>query len=147
MPGDITFNSGTSWWGANLTAFVQNGTIAETRVDDMAERILASWYLLDQDQNYPEGASLSLLLLDTLTSAHTVSFNAFFMNDPATNAHVDVQADHYKVVREIGAAGSVLLKNTGHALPLNKPRSIALIGMHCNQPCRCCLADLTCTCR
>ncbi|EIW56948.1 beta-glucosidase [Trametes versicolor FP-101664 SS1] len=111
MPGDITFNSGTSWWGANLTAFVQNGSIAETRVDDMAERILASWYLLDQDDNYPE-----------------VSFNAFFMNDPATNAHVDVQADHYKIVREIGAAGSVLLKNTDSALPLKKPRSIALIG-------------------
>lgn len=56
MPGDITFNSGTSWWGANLTAFVQNGTIDEHRVDDMAERILASWYLLGQDDNYPEGA-------------------------------------------------------------------------------------------
>ncbi|KAL1938113.1 hypothetical protein VTO73DRAFT_11942 [Trametes versicolor] len=111
MPGDITSLSGTTWWGANLTAFVQNGTIAESRVDDMAERILASWYLLDQDQNYPE-----------------VSFNAFFMNDPATNAHIDVQADHYKIVREIGAAGSILLKNTDSALPLKKPRSIALIG-------------------
>ncbi|KAI0820480.1 glycoside hydrolase superfamily [Trametes gibbosa] len=110
MPGDITFSSHTSWWGANLTAFVQNGTIDEGRVDDMAERIIAAWYLLDQDQNYPE-----------------VSFNAFDMTDPATNAHVDVQDDHFKVVREIGAAGTVLLKNTG-ALPLNKPRSIAIIG-------------------
>ncbi len=55
MPGDITFNSGTSWWGANLTAFVENGTIANTRVDDMAERIIAAWYLLGQDENYPDG--------------------------------------------------------------------------------------------
>ncbi|KAI0640926.1 glycoside hydrolase superfamily [Trametes meyenii] len=111
MPGDISFQSHTSWWGANLTAFVENGTIAESRVDDMAERIIAAWYLLDQDQNYPE-----------------VSFNAFFPNDPQTNKHVDVQADHYKVVREIGAAGTVLLKNVGDALPLRKPRSIAIIG-------------------
>ncbi|KAH9856097.1 glycoside hydrolase superfamily [Lenzites betulinus] len=111
MPGDITFSSHTSWWGANLTAFVQNGTIDERRVDDMAERILASWYLLEQDKNYPQ-----------------VSFNAFFMNDPATNEHVDVQADHFKVVREIGAAGTVLLKNSGGALPLKKPKSIAIIG-------------------
>ncbi|KAI0364024.1 glycoside hydrolase [Pilatotrama ljubarskyi] len=111
MPGDITFSSHTSWFGANLTAFVENGTIAEARVDDMAERIVAAWYLLGQDQNYPE-----------------VSFNAFAMNDPATNAHVDVQDDHYKVVREIGAAGTVLLKNVGGALPLKKPRSIAVIG-------------------
>lgn len=58
MPGDIEFGDGHSWFGANLTAFVQNGTIAESRVDDMAERIIASWYLLDQDQNYPEGASV-----------------------------------------------------------------------------------------
>lgn len=64
MPGDITSLSGTTWWGANLTAFVQNGTIAESRVDDMAERILASWYLLDQDQNYPEGASINAKLRD-----------------------------------------------------------------------------------
>ncbi|KAI0351205.1 glycoside hydrolase [Trametes cingulata] len=111
MPGDITFSSHTSWFGANLTAYVRNGTIAEARVDDMAERIVAAWYLLGQDEGYPE-----------------VSFNAFAMNDPATNAHVDVQEDHYKVVREIGAAGTVLLKNVGGALPLKKPRSIAVIG-------------------
>ncbi|OSD03878.1 glycoside hydrolase family 3 protein [Trametes coccinea BRFM310] len=111
MPGDITFSSHTSWYGANLTAYVENGTIAESRVDDMAERIIAAYYLLEQDQNYPE-----------------VSFNAFDMTDPATNAHVDVQADHYKVVREIGSAGAVLLKNVAGALPLKTPRSIAVIG-------------------
>ncbi|KAI0280167.1 glycoside hydrolase superfamily [Russula brevipes] len=42
MPGDITFDSGTSYFGANLTAYVRNGTIPEARVDDMATRILAS---------------------------------------------------------------------------------------------------------
>jgi hypothetical protein len=31
-------------------------------------------------------------------------------------------------VREIGAASTVLLKNTGAALPLKKPRSIVLVG-------------------
>ncbi|EJF60355.1 hypothetical protein DICSQDRAFT_201362 [Dichomitus squalens LYAD-421 SS1] len=111
MPGDISFGSGTSWWGANLTAFVENGTIAEARLNDMAERVVAGWYLLGQDENYPE-----------------VSFNAFFQNDPATNAHVDVQDDHFQVVRAIGAASAVLLKNTAGALPLRKPKSIAIIG-------------------
>lgn len=37
MPGDITFNSGTSYWGANLTLFVNEGIIAEARVDDMGK--------------------------------------------------------------------------------------------------------------
>ena len=55
MPGDITFNSNTSYWGQNLTNFVQNGTIPESRVTDMATRILASWYFLGQDEGYPEG--------------------------------------------------------------------------------------------
>jgi beta-glucosidase len=31
-------------------------------------------------------------------------------------------------VREIGAASTVLLKNTDEALPLKKPRSIVLVG-------------------
>ena len=57
-----------------------------------------------------------------------MNFNAFAPNDPATNEHVDVQEDHFKVVREIGAAGTVLLKNVAGALPLNKPKSIAIIG-------------------
>jgi len=35
MPGDITFQSGDSYFGGNLTAFVKNGTIPEARVDDM----------------------------------------------------------------------------------------------------------------
>ena len=57
MPGDIFFNSQTSYFAGNLTAFVKNGTISEARVDDMAERIIAGWYLLGQDNNYPNGAS------------------------------------------------------------------------------------------
>ena len=59
----------------------------------------------------------------------TVSFNAFFPNDPATNQHVDVQDDHFQIVREVGAASAVLLKNVAGALPLRKPRSIAIIGV------------------
>jgi hypothetical protein len=62
MPGDITFGSGTSWFGQNLTDFVNNGTIAASRVDDMATRILAGWYLLHQDSNYPPGKNRFELL-------------------------------------------------------------------------------------
>lgn len=78
MPGDITFNSGTSYFGANLTAFVNNGSISDARLDDMAMRIVAGWYYLHQDESsYPKP-----------------NFNAFNPVDPATNEHVDVQDDH-----------------------------------------------------
>lgn len=112
MPGDITFNSGTSYFGGNLTDYVNNGTIPLSRVDDMATRIIAAWYFVHQDYpSYP----------------HT-NFNAFFPDDEATNEHIDVQDDHYELVREIGAASTVLLKNVGQALPLKKPKSLAIIG-------------------
>jgi beta-glucosidase len=113
MPGDITFDSGTSWWGPNLTAFVENGTIPESRVDDMTTRILAGWYFLGQDSpDYPQ-----------------TSFNAFNPDDDATNEHVDVQDDHYTLVRQLGAASAVLLKNERGALPLGKnDRSIFMAG-------------------
>ena len=35
MPGDINFGSGTTYFGSNLTAYVNNGTIPNARVDDM----------------------------------------------------------------------------------------------------------------
>ncbi|KAI9457438.1 beta-glucosidase [Lactarius psammicola] len=103
MPGDVTFNSGTSYFGANLT---------DARVDDMATRILAAWYLLGQDSpSYP----------------HT-NFNAFHPLDQATNEHIDVQDDHDVLVREIDTASMVLLKNVDGTLPLKKPRTLVLIG-------------------
>lgn len=57
-----------------------------------------------------------------------VNFNGNNQGDEATNEHVDVQDDHFKVVREIGAASTVLLKNERGALPLKRPRSILLAG-------------------
>jgi beta-glucosidase len=44
------------------------------------------------------------------------------------NWHVNVQDDHAAVIREIGGASTVLLKNTKNALPLSKPKSVAVIG-------------------
>lgn len=35
MPGDIRFNSGTTYFGKNLTDAVERGEISEERVDDM----------------------------------------------------------------------------------------------------------------
>ncbi|KAF9024285.1 glycoside hydrolase family 3 protein [Hymenopellis radicata] len=102
MPGDITAFSGDSYFGGNLTAYVQNDTIPEARVDDMATRIIAGWFFVHQDSpSYP-------VLADSQGN--------------------DVQEDHYKLVREMGAASTVLLKNTNNVLPLNKPQKLVLLG-------------------
>ncbi|KLT38343.1 putative beta-glucosidase [Cutaneotrichosporon oleaginosum] len=108
MPGDIGMNGGlTSYFGPNLTEAVRNGSVSVDRLDDMAQRIVAAWYLVGQDKGYPD-----------------VNFDSW----KGQNEHVDVQDDHYKLIRLMGAASTVLLKNTDGALPLKKPRSIALIG-------------------
>ncbi|ESK82144.1 glycoside hydrolase family 3 protein [Moniliophthora roreri MCA 2997] len=114
MPGGITLESGTgSYFGGNLTAYVQNGTIPEARVDDMATRIVAAWYLLSQDSDdYPP-----------------VNFDSYDPFNLETNEHIDVQNDHADLVRRIGAASTILLKNTDGALPLaGKERSVFLAG-------------------
>jgi beta-glucosidase-like glycosyl hydrolase len=112
MPGGDTGIAGlNTFFGDTLVEFVNNGTIPLSRVQDMAQRVLASWFFLHQDENYPP-----------------VNFNANAPGDEATNEHINVEDDHSSVVLEIGRASIVLLKNVGNALPLNKPRSILLAG-------------------
>ncbi|KAI0757179.1 beta-glucosidase [Daedaleopsis nitida] len=108
MPGDTTINSGQTYFGQNLVSAVQSGQVSESRIDDMATRILAAWYLVGQDSGFP-----------------SVNFNSW---NKGQGQHIDVQADHKNVIRSIGAASTVLLKNTGGALPLKAPKTIAVIG-------------------
>jgi beta-glucosidase len=50
MPGDTTFGTGRSYWGANMTIAVANGTLPEWRLDDMAVRIMAAYYRVGRDR-------------------------------------------------------------------------------------------------
>ena len=38
---DMVMPSGTAFWGNNLTAAVNNGSISEARIDDMAMRCVS----------------------------------------------------------------------------------------------------------
>ncbi|KAF7358310.1 Beta-glucosidase [Mycena venus] len=114
MPGFFAYGRGpqtegnpdtatNGWWGANLIEMVKNGSVPEARVDDMVVRTFAAYYKLGQDLGYPE-----ISLKDA----------------------VNVQADHYKLIRQIGAASTILLKNTNKALPLavTNIKRIAILG-------------------
>jgi beta-glucosidase len=74
----------------------------------MVTRILASWYLTKQDTGYPATA----------------------INQNTNNGGPNVQGSDATVAKAVARDGIVLLKNTANALPLQTPKSIAIIGSH-----------------
>lgn len=113
MPGDLTFDSGTSYWGPNLTVAVLNGTVPEWRITDMATRIVAAWYLVGRD-THQVPINFNSWTLSTYGPEHNVANFGYGL----INQHVDVRDEHAALIRTIGSASTVLLKNTNGTLPL-----------------------------
>ncbi|KAB2577636.1 putative beta-glucosidase M [Lasiodiplodia theobromae] len=103
---DVVMPDG-GYWGANLTQAVNNGSVTAERLDDMATRVLAAWYFLGQDEDYPEVGVFP---------------------DTVQHPIVDVRGEHDKVIREVGTAGHVLVKNVNNTLPLKSPKFVAVYG-------------------
>ncbi|PKX90605.1 beta-glucosidase [Aspergillus novofumigatus IBT 16806] len=109
MPGsDFSNPPGSIFWGSNLEAAVADGSVPQSRLDDMVTRILAAWYLVGQDRGYPP-----------------VAFSSW----NGGKANVDVTADHATVARAVARDSIVLLKNDQRTLPLRKPKSLAIVGL------------------
>lgn len=87
---DIEMPGGDGFLGASLVQAVKSGIISENRINDMIVRVLAPYYLLNQDQGFPT------LDLDR-----------------------DATANNYMINRRLGTAGIILLKNTNNVLPFN----------------------------
>ncbi|CAE6420787.1 unnamed protein product, partial [Rhizoctonia solani] len=112
--------TGTGFWGADLVALVKNGTVPAGRLDDMVHRILTPYYALGQDKGFPS--------LQYNTSG--IGSQTYLALNPG-NTNVNVQADHYKLIRKIGEESATLLKNTrahGGGIPLKKSKFVAVFG-------------------
>lgn len=146
MPGFFAYGLGNqnetdpddtvnSFWGSALIQAVNNGSVPESRVDDMATRILASWYKMGQDQNYP-AVNFDQLTEDTFLNGNLVNEHVKWVSSTLDSERAlkfeicSVQSDHYKLIREIGGASTILLKNTNKALPLKaqKIKRLAILG-------------------
>ncbi|KAL1311900.1 hypothetical protein AAFC00_001971 [Neodothiora populina] len=101
------------YWGNNLTESVRNGSVALSRLDDMVTRILSSWFRLEQDKSFPSPSIY----------AYNVSHDI-----------VDVRGNHAALIREVGAAGHVLVKNSNNTLPLKKPKFLSIYGYDAKLP-------------
>ena len=126
MPGSLGFGASStfpppSYFGGNLTMAVQNGSLPESRLDDMITRVMTPYFFLNQNNGYPtvDPSSGDLNNFDAATSNYS-----FVLPGPA---HRDVQANHSSLIRQMGAEATVLLKNTG-SLPLQAPKNIAVFG-------------------
>jgi beta-glucosidase len=112
-----------SYFGGNVSSAVNNGSLDTSRLDDMITRIMTPYYFLGQDVDYPlvdpDTADLNTF------SPRDTWFKTFVLNG---TRGVDVRADHNILIRELGAASTVLLKNVNNALPLKAPKSIGVFG-------------------
>ncbi|KAK7186066.1 beta-glucosidase G 1 [Paraphaeosphaeria sporulosa] len=122
MPGGISFTGGasSSFWGGNISTAVTNGSLAIERVDDMILRVMTPYYHLGQDVGFP--------VVDESTVPLSFFSRADWKYNYTLGPMVDVRAQHSKLIRELGAAGTVLLKNVNNTLPLKEPKNIGVFG-------------------
>ncbi|THW34394.1 glycoside hydrolase family 3 protein [Aureobasidium pullulans] len=124
MAGDIRFGDGLSYFGPNLTIAVLNGTVPQWRLDDMVVRILAGWYLVGGDTDVPH-PNFQSWTPDTFGPVHAHVGSTW--GTGLVNQHVDVRREHGRLIREIGGASTVLLKNTRDTLPLNNTARLTAV--------------------
>ncbi|KAF2793161.1 glycoside hydrolase family 3 protein [Melanomma pulvis-pyrius CBS 109.77] len=127
MPGGIPFIEGSpSFFGPNVTEGVNNGSLALERLDDMVLRIMTPYYFLEQDTGYP--------LVDETSEPLNFFPKANYVHEFPLGPLVDVRKDHAAHIRKLGAAGTVLLKNSNNALPLKEPQDIGVFGNDAADP-------------
>ena len=121
MPGymsETDFNN--SYFGPNVVSAVRNGMISQRRLDEMIRRVLTPYYYFNQDTNYPT--------IDPSSYTVTESTYGLLSAGDRTPAGRDVRGNHSSLIREIGSAGTVLLKNLNNTLPIKSPKVIGIFG-------------------
>ncbi|KAL4894835.1 putative glycosyl hydrolase [Aspergillus ambiguus] len=105
---DMVMPSSPFWENGSFPMAVKNGTLAQTRLDDMATRVLAAWYKYAELDNPGHGLPASLQDPHHPTDAR----------DPKSK----------KTIFQGAVEGHVLVKNDNNALPLHKPKLLSLFG-------------------
>lgn len=121
MPGNT--QSGGSFFGANLTQAVVNGTVPEERLNDMATRILASWFFVSVNHTGPNFSVNTEEKYDNLYSSEFVPKK--LGPEVLVNENIDARTDFsYQVSEEAALQAITLIKNENSALPLKKENGI-----------------------
>jgi hypothetical protein len=108
-----------------LTRSVLNGSVPMDRLNDMTTRIVAAWYKMGQDVNFPETN------FDTNTKEREGPLYPGAEPDTPSgvvNQFVPVQADHDVIARQVAQEAITLVKNSGNLLPLDTSGSLKVFG-------------------
>jgi beta-glucosidase len=105
---DMVMPSSSYWDNNTLALAVSNGSLPQSRLDDMATRIVASWFKYAELEDPGHGMPVSLLEPHKLVDAR----------DPKSK----------KIIFQSAVEGHVLVKNTDNTLPLKKPKFLSLFG-------------------
>ena len=125
MPGDTQIPLfGYSYWQYELTRASLNGSVPMDRLNDMVTRIVAVWYLLGQDQDYPPPNFSA----NTHNQDGPLYPAALISPSGQVNWYVNVQSDHYEVARQVAQDAITLLKNDGNLLPLSLSSNFNVFG-------------------
>lgn len=126
MPGDTQIPLfGNSFWMYELSRATLNGSVPMERLNDMATRVVATWYQLGQDEGFPKTN------FDTNSKeAYGPLYPAAWPDSPTglVNEFVQVQADHHLVARVVARDAITLLKNEGNLLPLSTSQPLKVFG-------------------
>lgn len=132
MPGylPVDYPGSQFWFGENVLNAIRNGSVTEARVDEMIRNILTPYYYFEQDsKDYPtpDDVSMYVMLIQeaSLELGRQIGLIPEGFVFPRGR---DVRGDHAKIIREMGAAGTVLLKNVNDTLPLKSPKVIGVFG-------------------
>ncbi|KAH1408833.1 hypothetical protein KXV95_008873 [Aspergillus fumigatus] len=125
MPGDGAIPLlGTAYWGSELSRSILNGSVPVSRLNDMVTRIVAAWYKMGQDGDFP----LPNFSSNTQDATGPLYPGALFSPSGVVNQYVNVQADHNITARAIARDAITLLKNDDNILPLKKDDALKVFG-------------------
>ncbi|KAE9397359.1 glycoside hydrolase [Gymnopus androsaceus JB14] len=108
----LDYASGSTIWTSDaILAGISNSSLTQDRLDDMAVRSLIAWYHAG---------------LDTADQPENTGFTGYRSKR--------LRANHKEIIRQVGAASLVLLKNDNNTLPLRDPLYVAIFGAHAGAP-------------
>ncbi|KAJ5803480.1 uncharacterized protein N7503_005930 [Penicillium pulvis] len=115
---DMAMPTGETYWGTDFTKAITNGSVPLSRLDDMATRIIATWYQMGQDSStYP---SLGVGMPYNISGPHKI---------------VSALTKEAKPTLFEGAVeGHVLVKNVNNSLPLKSPKLLSVFGWDATAP-------------